>query len=110
MKNNATTMSAYTAPRILAYLLCTLGVSLALLGISGPIGTAPSAKGAVQTSGGSIQFGTSYHNDESLPLRDLANLPYDVRQKEEGPENPKLPNFHVDSPDPVIQGSLLHRL
>src|SRR5262245_9552473 len=104
MKKPTTTAPAYSAQRILAYLLCTLGLILALLGITGPFGTTPSAQAASQSGSGGLQFGTSYHNDVSLPLRDLANLPYDVHQEREGPENPKLPNFHVDRPDPVIQG------
>src|SRR4029077_6445165 len=105
-----TTTSPFSAQRIVAYLLCSLGLVLALLGVSSPIGTTPLAQAASSTSSDQLQVGASYHNDVSPPLRELALLPFDVRQKEEGPINPKLPNFHQDSPDPVIQGSLLGQL
>ncbi len=68
------------------------------------------AQGANHARPGSIQVGASYHNDVSPPLRDLAGLPFDLRQEGEGPINPRLPNFHKDSPDPVIQRSVLHQL
>ncbi len=110
MKNPIKTQSAFSLPRVLAYLLSTLGLCLALLAISGLVGTTQPAHAAGQTGAGSVQVGASYHNDVSPPLRDLANLPFDVRQEREGPENPKLPNFHQDSPDSVVQGPLLSQL
>src|SRR5690242_798891 len=57
-----------------------------------------------------VQVTASYHNDVSPPLRELAALDVpQLRQEREAAENPKIPNSHVDSPDPVIQKtSLLH--
>jgi hypothetical protein len=110
MKKQTVSKSAFTVPRILAYLLCSLSLFLALLGISGLLGTTPLARGAGPAGTGSIQVGASYHNDVSPPLRELATLPYDLREEGEGPLNPKLPNFHEDSLDPVIQRSLLQQL
>ncbi len=110
MKNPIKTQSAFSLPRVFAYLLSTLGFGLALVAISPLVGITQPAQAAGQTGAGSVRVGASYHNDVSPPLRDLANLPFDVRQEREGPENPKLPNFHQDSPDSVIQGPLLNQL
>ena len=57
-----------------------------------------------------IQVTPSYHNDLSRPLRELAATDRpEQHQEREAAENPKIPNSHVDSPDPVIQkGSILH--
>src|SRR6266850_1885461 len=56
-----------------------------------------------------IQITPSYHNDVSRPLRELAATDRpDRHQEREAAENPKIPNSHVDSPDPVVdKGSLL---
>jgi uncharacterized repeat protein (TIGR01451 family) len=54
--------------------------------------------------GNGMYMGMSYQNDVSLPLYYLpAREDLDEDKGEEGPKNPKLPNNHVDSPDPVIQ-------
>ena len=51
-----------------------------------------------------MQATASYHNDVSRPLRELAASITRVRHQEsEAAENPKIPNSHVDSPDPVIE-------
>ena len=50
-----------------------------------------------------MRSGTSYQNDTSLPLYYLPAWKGQKPKEHEGPENPKLPNHHVDSVDPVIQ-------
>ena len=58
-----------------------------------------------------VQVVPSYHNDVSRPLWQMAaeDVPF-AHQEREAAENPKLPNFHKDSPDTVVQRSLLHML
>ena len=59
-----------------------------------------------------VQVIPSYHNDVSPPLREMPA--WDItnhRQEREAAENPKIPNSHVDSPDPVVDnGSILRFL
>ena len=59
-----------------------------------------------------VQIIPSYHNDVSRPLREMPA--WDItnhRQEREAAENPKIPNSHVDSPDPVVDhGSILRFL
>ena len=59
-----------------------------------------------------VQVTPSYHNDVSRPLREMAATDQpERRQEREAAENPKIPNSHVDSPDPVVdKGSLLRFL
>ncbi|CAN5595963.1 hypothetical protein BH18VER2_BH18VER2_05710 [soil metagenome] len=52
-----------------------------------------------------VQFTPSYHNDVSPLMRDTPDWDYTVHQKREAAENPKIPNSHVDKPDPVIEKS-----
>ena len=94
--------------RLNASLLGTLSLLSAFVFITIFLGYTPELKGAADNA--SVRVVASYHNDISPPLRELANLTFDVRQEREGPENPKLPNFHQDSPDRVVQGGWLHRL
>ena len=59
-----------------------------------------------QTGLGSVQVGASYHNDVSLPLRDMpAWSESDLRRggERDANENPKIPYRHIDSYDPVVQ-------
>ncbi|MGH7937145.1 MAG: hypothetical protein ACRD5Z_11660, partial [Bryobacteraceae bacterium] len=109
MKKVTTSKSAFSYRFILTFLFCSVGLLLALLAFGAFPGAMASAQDSSQTQRG-VRVGASYHNDVSPPLRDLANLPFVVRQRDEGPINPKLPNFHQDSLDPVVQGSLLHQL
>ena len=59
-----------------------------------------------------MQVTASYHNDVSPPLRVLAATDKPGRHQErEAAENPKVPNFHVDSSDTVVdKGSILRAL
>ena len=70
----------------------------------------PQAGPPEESSG--IQYGQDYHHDVSPALRDLALIWPPVqteqdRQRElrEANLNPKIPNDHIDSPDPVVQDS-----
>src|ERR1700682_5728716 len=56
-----------------------------------------------QNQQGQVTVGTSDRNDTSIPLRDMKQLPLDQREEGEANENPKLPNHHIDSADPVVQ-------
>lgn len=54
----------------------------------------------------------SYHHDVPPPLREMAahDRP-DPHQEREAAANPKIPNNHVDSPDPLVgQGASLRLL
>src|SRR5262245_23718808 len=58
-----------------------------------------------------VQFILSYHNDVSPPLHKMPA--WDItnhRQEREAAENPKIPNSHVDSPDPVVDNGSILRL
>jgi hypothetical protein len=106
MKKRTSRKSALSLSRLLACLLCLLGLFLALLAISGPLGTKSLAQGAGNTSGSSVWVGASYHNDVSPPLREMpAWSEYDLRRggEREANENPKVPYRHIDSFDPVVQ-------
>ena len=59
-----------------------------------------------------MQVTPSYHNDVSRPLREMAATDNPGRHQErEAAENPKIPNSHIDSADPVVdKGSILRSL
>ena len=106
MKKRTSQNSAFSISRLLACLFCLVGVFLALLAISGPLGTKSLAQGAGDPSGSSVWGGASYHNDVSPPLREMpASSEYDFRRggEREANENPKIPYRHIDSVDPVVQ-------
>ena len=106
MKKTTLQKSAFSLSRLLACLLCLLGLILALLAISGPFGTKSLAQAPGNTSGSSVWVGASYHNDVSPPLRDMpASSESDLRRgrDREANENPKIPYRHIDSFDPVVQ-------
>jgi hypothetical protein len=76
------------------------------LGAGTDVSAAPAVKvGAGQNQQGNVQVGTSERNDTSKPLRDMKQLPLVKREEREANENPKLPNNHIDSADPVVQGA-----
>jgi len=105
MKKTTPKKSAFIL-RLLACLLCLFSFLLALLAISGPLGTKSLAQGTGNTSGSSVWVGASYHNDVSPPLRDMpAWTDSDSRRgrDREANENPKIPYRHIDSFDPVVQ-------
>src|SRR5436305_9308554 len=106
MKKILSRKSAFSLSRLLACLLCFIGVLLALLAVTGSLGTGSLAQGAGNSNGGSVWVGASYHNDVAPPLREMP--PWnesDVRRgvDREANENPKLPYHHVDGFDPVVQ-------
>jgi hypothetical protein len=108
MKKPTPRKSGFSISRLLACLLCLLGLVLALLGITGPFGTKSLAQGAGKTGGDSVQVGASYHNDVSPALRDMpAWTEYDLRRggEREANENPKVPYRHIDTFDPVVQNT-----
>lgn len=45
----------------------------------------------------------STHNDRSVPLRDMKQLPMTFKPEHEANDNPKLPHKHKDSRDTVVQ-------
>src|ERR1041385_251634 len=45
----------------------------------------------------------SYQNDTSIPPRKMKPHPMVSKTQSEANENPKIPNNHKDSPDPVVQ-------
>src|SRR6266568_852125 len=50
-----------------------------------------------------ITVGASIHNDTSIPLREMKQLPMTMKAEHEANDNPKIPHKHKDSPDPVVQ-------
>ena len=58
-----------------------------------------------QDQKGDITVVASYHNDTSIPLRDMKPQPVFSKGQHEANENPKIPHKHKDSPDPVVQDS-----
>jgi len=108
MRQRPSPKSAFAIPRFLALLLCLLSFLLALLAISGSLGTKSLAQGAGTAGADSVQVGASYHNDISPPLRGMpAWTGGDGRRgsDRDANENPKVPYRHVDSFDPVVQNS-----
>ena len=66
----------------------------------------PAAANPAQGRKQEIQSGISVRNDTSKPLREMKQLPIGSGRKErERNPNPKIPHFHKDSPDPVVQSS-----
>src|SRR5688572_21970671 len=53
-----------------------------------------------------ITTGVSVRNDTSLPLREMKQKPIGEKPKREGPANPRVPHFHKDLPDRVVQKSI----
>src|SRR5437763_15962041 len=106
MKKIVSRKSAFSLSRLLACLLCFIGVFLALLAVSGSLGMRSLAQGAGNSSGSSVWVGASYHNDVSPPLRDMPTWnESDLRRgvEREAHENPKRPYRHTHSFDPVVQ-------
>src|ERR1700716_2658174 len=58
-----------------------------------------------QGKNSNVEVGASTHNDTSPPLREMKQLPLEQREEREANENPKLPNHHIDSADPAVQGA-----
>jgi len=55
-----------------------------------------------QDQKGDITVVASYHNDTSIPLREMKAKPAYMKQQHSN-ENPKIPTRHKDSPDTVVQ-------
>ncbi len=109
MKTKSTSRSAFFNLRFLiSFALCLGGAFLALFAFAIYPGATALAQPPQENSG--IQFGQSYHNDVSPPLRDLPTMwpPPGMEEKEkeahEANKNPKLPlPLHVDVADPVVE-------
>ena len=108
MKTKSASESAFFNPRILlGFVLCSIAILLALVGLglfSGGSLSAQAPNANQQSSGHTV--GASYKNDISPPVR---NMPpwkaSDLKAQHEANENPKVPYRHHDTPDPVIQKS-----
>src|SRR5712692_3288255 len=108
MKRKSASESAFFGPRlVVAFVLCSVGTFLALVGLGLFSGASASVERPNQNQGPSgPQVGASYRNDVSPPMRDLpAWTAADLKQQHEANENPKVPYRHNDSADPVIQNS-----
>ena len=103
--------------------LVLLGLALALTAVvmlpqiieaklfkSSPDKNSPAAIGlpinVVQNKKEDVVVGVSSRNDTSIPVREMKQLPMGSKPKREGPKNPKVPHFHKDMPDPVVQSSI----
>ena len=52
-----------------------------------------------------VTVGESIRNDTSVPIREMKQLPV-FKPKKEANANPKIPHFHKDAPDRVVQKSV----
>ena len=104
MKKTSPSQSAFFNPRVLlGFVLCSLGLLLALLGFSVYSSSSASAQAANQARSDVI-VGTSYHNDVSPALRDVQQgWPLVFKEQHEANPNPLIPNQHQDSPDAAVQ-------
>ena len=106
-----TSQSAFFNPRVLlGFVLCSLGVLLALLGFS--LNSSSSALAAAPNQGyGQPIVGASYKNDVSPALRDVGQgWPIQFKRQHEAAENPLIPNDHEDMPDTVVQDTQISAL
>jgi hypothetical protein len=85
--------------------LCSLGVLLALLGLS----VYSSSPAAAQEEKSQVTMIYPTHSDISPALRDQPALPVKMKQEHEAVENPYIATYHVDEPDTVVQ-KLLEQL
>src|SRR5437588_4366934 len=108
MKINSTSRAAFLNLRVLlGFSLSSVGVVLALLGLS--LNSTPSA--AAAGSKAAPVWGMTIHNDTSPALRDMPAYPLQMKQQREALENPLIPNNHKDAPDTVVDhGTLLGQL
>jgi hypothetical protein len=108
MKTKSASESAFFNLRILlGFVLCSIAILLALVGLGLFSGGSLSAQApnANQQSSGPI-VGASYKNDISPPLRSMPPWKAsDLKAQHEANENPKVPYRHHNTPDPVIQKS-----
>lgn len=65
----------------------------------------PAAADPVQGRKPEITVGASIRNDTSIPLREMKQKPMDFGPEREANVNPKVPHFHRDAPDRVIQNT-----
>jgi hypothetical protein len=102
MKKPSQSHSAFVHPRLLlSFLLCSSGILLALVA-SGLFSSNSVSAQAPNPQANGLIAGASYRNDVSPPLRDMPPVAA-VKAEHEANENPKVPNHHRDSTDPVIQ-------
>jgi hypothetical protein len=59
--------------------------------------------GIEPAQGNGVIVGISYHNDTSPPLRDMKQLPVELRPEREANPNPRVPRHHKDIPDEAVQ-------
>ena len=98
--------------RVRLAVLITAILMIAALATVPSIIEAKRAKGAVETSSvvnpvqgrrPEITTGASIRNDTSPPLREMKQKPLDFRPEREANPNPRIPHFHKDAPDRVVQ-------
>ncbi|MEO5719917.1 MAG: hypothetical protein ABIR71_00420, partial [Chthoniobacterales bacterium] len=85
-------------------LLGVIGLGLGLIAVFGDRSLVAQDPSIKELSGG-MTFGESYKNDISPPMSSLPpqRVANESKAEEEANENPKIPNRHQDSPDPVVQ-------
>src|SRR4029453_8359289 len=60
----------------------------------------------IQNKRSDVVVGASTRNDTSIPLREMKQKPIGGGEKREAAKNPKVPHFHKDSHDPVVQSTI----
>ncbi|MBA3832997.1 MAG: hypothetical protein H0X34_14095 [Chthoniobacterales bacterium] len=111
MKNKSASRSAFINLRaLLGFVLASVDVVLALLGLSIYPSSLALAQGATSSLGNPIVV-HSYYNDVSPALRDQPAWPEQALQQHEAAENPLIVLPHTDAPDPKVdRGTLLSQL
>ena len=116
-KNPASESGAFRLRVLLAFVLCTVGVFIALMGFGTFTSSSALAQDSASKGGGDvttksgITWGTSYKNDVSPALRSLPPWPVFANKAEhEANPNPLMIIDHVDVPDPVIQNASISAL
>jgi len=114
-KNPRSESGAFKLRVLLAFVFCSIGILIMLVGFGAFTGSSAMAQGAK----GGVEIATkptitaisSYKNDVSPALRDMPLWPVNFRESEhEANLNPLTLIDHVDVPDPVIQNARISAL
>ncbi len=114
-KNPLSESGAFRLRVLLAFVFCSVGVLLLLVGFgaftgSSALAQGPKGGGEVATKP-TIMAISSYKNDVSPALRDMPLWPINFKESEhEANLNPLMLIDHVDVPDPVIQNPRISAL
>ena len=116
-KNPVSESGAFRLRVLLAFVFCSIGILIMLVGFGAFTGSSALAQGSGAKGG--VEIATkptitaisSYKNDVSPALTDMPLWPVNFRESEhEANLNPLMLIDHVDMPDPVIQNARISAL